>query len=283
KDFRIAVRILDEQLASSPLVRRIADASSGEVDIRVTGAIRAHARLPFIDWFSGRKALVSFQQYKRPLRIGWSVGHPHITAGTIGAFVQVDEDSGIHLLSCNHVLADCNQGRVDDPILQPGRMDHGEVPRDVIGRLSHVKMLSHSDPNLFDVALCRLSEDVPYEPRRLRDSAELTGIADQASVEVGQEVQKLGRTTGHTSGRVSAFGLLIPDVRLPDGSSIALDQQFEIEGSKGKFSQQGDSGALVYNGLLTGVGMLNCGDEVGYSFASPLSTVFSSMKLRLPG
>jgi hypothetical protein len=283
KGFRIAVRISQEQLSSSPLVQRITEISSGEVDIRVTGAIRAHIEWGPLEWLLGRKPRGPYQISKRPLQIGWSVGHPHTTAGTIGAFVHVDDDSGVHLLSCNHVLADCNRGKIGDSILQPGRLDRGKEPNDVIGSLSHVRRLTRSDPNLFDIALCRLSENMSCQPRRLGDSAELAGVASDPTAEVNKEVQKLGRTTGHTWGHISAFGLLIPEVLLPNGSSVAFDQQFEIEGRNGPFSDPGDSGALVYNEDNVGVGILNSGDEWGYGFASPLNTVFGSMKLRLAG
>jgi len=61
----------------------------------------------------------------RPTPGGVSIGHYQITAGTLGCPVY-DEASGARLiLSNNHVLANRNDGRIGDPILQPGRADGG--------------------------------------------------------------------------------------------------------------------------------------------------------------
>jgi hypothetical protein len=56
----------------------------------------------------------------RPLRIGGSVGHFKITAGTLGCFVRARIGDALHILTNNHVLADENRAKVGDAILQPG-------------------------------------------------------------------------------------------------------------------------------------------------------------------
>jgi hypothetical protein len=45
------------------------------------------------------------QQRHRPLKIGVSVGHVDVTAGTLGCFVREPEGEGTFILSNNHVLA----------------------------------------------------------------------------------------------------------------------------------------------------------------------------------
>src|SRR5213075_551885 len=49
---------------------------------------------------------------QRPAPMGFSIGHPLITAGTIGA--RVANSSGVFVLSNNHVLAASNDGHIGD-------------------------------------------------------------------------------------------------------------------------------------------------------------------------
>ncbi|MCD6344410.1 MAG: hypothetical protein J7M17_02225, partial [Anaerolineae bacterium] len=59
----------------------------------------------------------------RPAQPGISIGHYHITAGTLGLVVQRGAERFI--LSNNHVLAHCNAAQIGDPIWQPGPVDGG--------------------------------------------------------------------------------------------------------------------------------------------------------------
>jgi hypothetical protein len=272
-DYRLAVRIPYERLEHSPLVRRIRQAASDEVDVRVTGAIST--RPPQLSDGHG------FRARRRPVQIGYSVGHPQVTAGTIGCFVRTDEDSSLHLLSCNHVLADCGRGAVGDPILQPGRLDQGSEPDDAIGQLTYIEPLESTRPNTADVALCRVDDAfAPADPADLGTEGRLSGVA---GLPRGDElVDKLGRTTRHTRGRVSAFGMRVPDIDYGDGLWITLAEQIEIEGMERSFSDGGDSGSLVYlSDSKEGFAILNAGDEYGYSFASPLPLVLTDLNLTL--
>lgn len=61
----------------------------------------------------------------RPLVPGTSVAHKDVTAGTIGAFVEVDGQ--VMILSNNHVLANTNDSKLGDAVLQPGKYDGGKA------------------------------------------------------------------------------------------------------------------------------------------------------------
>ncbi len=66
---------------------------------------------------------------------GVSIGHYKVTAGTLGTMVK-DRATGDRLiLSNNHVLANGNEAQIGDAILQPGAIDGGEMPADVIAQL----------------------------------------------------------------------------------------------------------------------------------------------------
>src|SRR6266536_4296197 len=92
---------------------------------------------------------------QRPAPMGFSVGHPAITAGSIGARV-VDGSGNVYVLSNNHVLANSNDASIGDHELQPGAYDGGTDPADQIATLSAFKSIDFSGGNnTFDAAIAR--------------------------------------------------------------------------------------------------------------------------------
>ena len=81
---------------------------------------------------------------QRPAPPGFSVGHPSVTAGTIGARV-VDGSGVVYVLSNNHVLANSNNALIGDPTWQPGKYDGG-MAADQIGTLSAFKAIDFLRP-----------------------------------------------------------------------------------------------------------------------------------------
>ena len=79
------------------------------------------------------RAFVAEREKQRPVMPGISAGHWQITAGTIGAVVEVGGD--VMLLSNNHVFANENIANLGDPIIQPGDYDGGSIATDKIGDL----------------------------------------------------------------------------------------------------------------------------------------------------
>jgi len=70
----------------------------------------------------------------RPAPGGVSVGHEKISAGTLGCWVNYKGRKV--MLSNNHVLANSNDAKLGDVILQPGPHDGGSNPQDEIGYLT---------------------------------------------------------------------------------------------------------------------------------------------------
>ena len=62
-------------------------------------------------------------KYIRPAPGGVSIGHKDITAGTLGMLVQDKETGEILILSNNHILANSNDAKIGDRIMQPGPHD----------------------------------------------------------------------------------------------------------------------------------------------------------------
>src|SRR5690606_4246645 len=100
----------------------------------------------------------------RPVRPGYSVGHPKVTAGTIGAgCYDIAPLPGMperySVLSNNHVLATSDDAQIGDPVYQPGVFDGGG-PADAIGRLArYVPIRFDGTCNYVDAALA----EVPFD------------------------------------------------------------------------------------------------------------------------
>src|SRR2546427_653347 len=85
----------------------------------IAGLPQALDGVPVRVWVSGRiMAFSDPTQRQRPAPMGFSVGHPAITAGTIGARVRGAPGGGC-ILSHNHVLAPSNGARIRAPGYPP--------------------------------------------------------------------------------------------------------------------------------------------------------------------
>jgi hypothetical protein len=272
KGYRLAVRAQHPDLAKSSFVESIHARAKGEVDIRYIGRVTKLASR----WTRERH---------RPLAIGTSVGHFAITAGTLGCFVR-GKSGGTHLiLSNNHVLADENAGHKGDAILQPGSADGGKKAKDTIAKLERFVRLSRSRANLVDCAVALVDSGMDIESTRIRGIGTLKGVHGGAPDEVTR-VRKLGRTTGATSGRVTAFEL--DDVVIGyDLGDLRFNGQIEIAGSRAPFSRGGDSGSLILTPDLEAFGLLFAGSDTGgpgghgLTYANPIGQVLSELKVRV--
>jgi hypothetical protein len=273
-DFRLAVRIQRRGLETSAQLETIRRRARGEVDIRYIGRVGKQAQ----PWHRARK---------RPLIIGVSIGHHRITAGTLGAFVMVRRGGQVRVLSNNHVLADENRARAGDAIIQPGAFDGGKTSADRIGSLGTYVRLRKNRVNLVDAALASLDPGIDYEPTTLTGRGALAGVATDP-VDVGEVVEKLGRTTGRTRGRITAFELDNVVVAYDTGN-LRFDDQIEIEGAGAEaFSDGGDSGSLIFSAReLRAVALLFAGGDQGgrngkgLTYANPITQVLRSLKVEL--
>ena len=273
-DFRLAVRVQRRGLENGRQVEAIRRKARGEVDLRYVGHVVKHAK----PWEQARK---------RPLLMGLSLGHFRITAGTLGAFVRRRKGGEVRILSNNHVLADEGRAKPGDAILQPGAYDGGRNPRDRVGTLDSFVRLKKRGTNLVDVALAALDAKVSYDAASLSGVGTL-GMGPPPPLEEVDLVEKLGRTTGHTRGRVTAFEMDNLVVAYDQGN-LRFDGQVEIEGASTEpFSQGGDSGSLIFTSLgRDAVALLFAGGDQGGSngkgltFANPMSVVQEQLKVTL--
>ncbi|MDX1395853.1 MAG: hypothetical protein R3195_15830 [Gemmatimonadota bacterium] len=215
----------------------------------------------------------------RPAPNGVSLGHPAITAGTLGAIVT--KGGNWFILSNNHVLADENLAEIGDDAYQPGRFDDG-TENDDIGTLSAFVEIEFSltAANLVDAAIASVSPaDVTGETEPGSYGAPRTTTV-QATV--GQRVMKYGRTTGETKGRVQAVNATV-NVGYDSGVARFVGQ---IIIGGGGFSAGGDSGSLivVQNGsdARSPVGLLFAGGN-GITVANPIDDVLEAFGVTIVG
>ncbi len=247
--YALAVRYrYDGPLVARLVEQLVAEVGDREVDVRSIGVVRP-LTLP------GAARPDVLQGRCRPLVPGCSICHEADTAGTLGAVL--DRDGERFLLSNAHVLARGGLASPGDLVLQPGPADGGTA-QDRIGVLEWAVPFSSAGGNRVDAAIARPDAGIEVD---------LTG-APTATVPLdGDElVEKLGRTTGLTSGRVTAIE--VDDVVVDFGEGVGLlgfDGQVEVSGTgDGPFSRGGDSGSLVREaGGGRAVGLLFAGSERG--------------------
>lgn len=235
--------------------------------------------------------LVTGIQYKPRLtmKAGGSIGHFKITAGTLGGFVEDDEN--YYMMSNNHVFANSNQCFGGDPILQPGALDAGSNAPALVGHLAKWFPLSKTARDGVDVAVATFTDNVEFfNPWDYTGVGRIkkTHVTNRMSV---SRVIKRGRTTGVRRGTVSAFeldGVQIDYGTPSDPAIVTFDDQIEIIGSPPSrdFSAGGDSGSFIIDrdtmqvyALLYGGGPDASG--IDRTLAHFIPDVFKAMKVRL--
>lgn len=251
------------------------------------------------------RALQSRTERHRPAPGGVSIGHRDITAGTLGCLVNRNGD--LFILSNNHVLANSNDARRGDPILQPGAADGGQFPADHIADLEDFMLIRFSEPeppsecstaravvtslnaicrtigsqtrykavtlqvedNLVDAAIAR-----PLNPADLSDEIlEIGTIPGVGDAGLGTALKKSGRTTGLTTGEVVQTDVTV-DVDYGNGRTARFSDQLMA----GAMSQGGDSGSAVLDEDDRLVGLLFAGSD-NSTIVNRISHVLSALEI----
>ncbi len=189
--------------------------------------------------------------------------------GTLGCFVKgsSNRDDTIYALSNNHVMADTNRLPVGTEIVQP----HSNADRDVFAMLSDfvpIILPTPQDPvpghNRIDAAIAAVTDT------SLVSTGKILGIGNYNPVlkspVPGMEVTKSGRTTGVTTGIVSAIGVNNVQINYGEEQSpivAVFDGTVQIAGDgSAPFSMPGDSGsAIVEQSSGHPVALLFAGDD----------------------
>jgi len=239
-------------------------------------------------------------RFPRPVPIGVSTGNENsVSAGTIGC--RVTDGTNVYALSNNHVYADDNhEDNIGDNVLQPGRYDGGVVGPDNIGTLfNYVPIEFPDDPesdwefwpnNFVDAAIATIEtadfdEDGNTE-LAVGNATPSGGYGTPSSttvsiddVDVGLAVQKYGRTTGETYGVVTGINAALK-IGYSSGTARFVNQ-IVITGTRGKFSNAGDSGSLIVTQSDNNpVGLLFAGGA-NLTIANPIDAVLTAFEVTI--
>ncbi|MGY3619362.1 hypothetical protein [Bradyrhizobium sp. USDA 10063] len=196
-------------------------------------------------------------------------------AGTLGALVR-DQTEILYGLTNNHVSGACNFAAVGLPIIAPGVCDvaPNNLPPFTVGFHSRsLPIIPGSADNIsaadnLDAAIFRIGDEA--------NVSSFQGDSYDTPVSVlpffdGIEVEKVGRTTGHTRGRV--LGQIIGPSPIKFEAVIYgftglvfFEPLWMIVGQGALFSDNGDSGSLittVVNGQRFAVGIVVGGKHDG--------------------
>ncbi|WP_330923926.1 hypothetical protein [Candidatus Sororendozoicomonas aggregata] len=218
----------------------------------------------------------------RPAQGGFSCGHYRgTTTATIGtccydSLPSPSMPEKYYILSNNHVLADLNDARVGDSIVQPGPADGGVCPQDTIARLTRFipiefstdssKPLNYVDAAIAEGNLQDLNREM-YWGGHVKDL--------YTTPSIGDILQKCGRTTGFTTGRVIAINTTL-DVGYVGGKVARFTEQIVTT----RMSMTGDSGSLVVNTDEHAVGLM-CGSSNSVSVINNILYVQQLLQIRV--
>ena len=209
----------------------------------------------------------SFRERARPAMPGCGLGHTAATVGTFGGLVKRRGDDAVYILSNSHVLADVGFGQAGDSIVQPGSLDGGTAAGDALASLTDFVPFSFDDvgfDNLVDAAIARVRRRnwVVTQIREL-------GIAPAGAGRVvrrGMHVKKVGRTTGYTTGVIQdihfRMGLTYPRANGGQTQRVGFKDQVLCS----RYSDKGDSGAIVLNRSDRVIGLHFAGAAAGSVF-----------------
>jgi len=212
----------------------------------------------------------------RPAPPGVSIGHYRITAGTFGAVVYDQRTGEPFILSNNHVLANETNGRdgrarIGDRILQPGALDGGDKKNNVIGTLArYVNLKASPRTNVVDCALAKPRSMDLILPDIL-GIGEIQGVTLPA---LRMPVQKSGRTTGLTTGKIRALNVTV-DISYGAGKILRFEKQILTT----PMSEGGDSGSLVFDLKNQAVGLLFAGSSQT-TLLNPIEEVLALLNVR---
>jgi hypothetical protein len=216
------------------------------------------------------------QVYRNPFYSGVSIGNDReCAAGTFGCKV-VDANGVEYMLSNNHVLARQNSAALGERIDQPGRFEMANCAQtgQVASLSKFVKInIKRTASNVVDGAIARFSGAFG-QTSQVADQS-YTPTSTPVAATVGMQVQKVGRTTGHTFGTVNAVNVTML-VQYSRGVARFVNQ---IEITPGTFSAGGDSGSLIveYGGTAPNpVGLLFAGGT-NSTFANPIQSALTAL------
>lgn len=215
----------------------------------------------------------------RPAPGGVSIGHPEVTAGTLGAVVTDNVSGKRVILSNNHILA--NRDSVQNPrankgdeIWQPGRVDGGSST-DTIAKLERWIKWGATNPMTVDCAIAMPINDADI----INDVLGIGKINGIAQAVEGMIIRKSGRTTGLSSGTIVDAHMTVVV------AGFTWVDQIRFTGPAPQI-QGGDSGSAVVDNNNNLVGLVFAGPvnpPFIYGIANKMTNVANLLNIKEPG
>ncbi|MCP4327462.1 MAG: hypothetical protein GY791_03385 [Alphaproteobacteria bacterium] len=190
----------------------------------------------------------------RPVPGGCSIGpEASVSAGTLGGWACDNTDDSIVLLTNNHVISNLDTMPAARRVVQPGRLDGGVLPGDVIGELKRDITLT-TVANVAGAPLPAVTQvDAAVgtiEVERTDDVIAIgPAIYEVLAPAVGLNVQKRGRTTDlTTNGSITSVGGTFNVTYRSQTRLGRIANSFIVTSTDGNvFSDSGDSGSLIFD------------------------------------
>ncbi|MFS2112705.1 trypsin-like serine protease [Herbaspirillum frisingense] len=221
-------------------------------------------------------------------------------AGTLTCLLR-DGAGGLYGMSNNHVSGACNYAPTGLPIVAPGITDVAPQNPAPFTLGFHLRQLPMTlgDPTVVDTSL---NQDVAVfkiaDPARIssmqQDAYDTPSLA--APLVPGMEVEKVGRTTGHSRGRVinTITGPLAISYSAPQynfSGQAYFETMSVVHGLTDRFSDFGDSGSLVVHtdaaGIRYAVGIVVAGGDdssapgTKFSLIMPIQPILQRLGMSL--
>ncbi|MBS0558891.1 MAG: trypsin-like peptidase domain-containing protein [Proteobacteria bacterium] len=266
------------ELHESRLLPRILEGGGQRTEIDVEELEAPSVPAPHTHIRTPRPADAALVAPHRPIAGGSSLSHWDFPIGTAAIGVQ-DMIFGAHcVLSCNHVLARMNQGRIGDAALQPAPDDGGWYPGEAQGALLRfVPVHFDGTANQVDAAIAacwpgQVSNHV-HGIGAIRESA------PPWELQPGDTVRKVGRSTGLTEGKVVFVDAAVKANYAPlgfDDGLAAFTDQIVVDIP----AAYGDSGSLLLDSRNRAVGML-FGGTAHHTWFNPFTFIEHQLQVRL--
>jgi hypothetical protein len=225
---------------------------------------------------------------RRPVRPGTSIGFKipppkdnFVMAGTFGAVVSKGGKNFI--LSNNHVLAENGVVALGAAIFQPGLLDGGNEATDQVASLTKFIEIKPTGFNKVDCAMAEFLAATTVSPILMPRVGALAS-ANPVTATAGMLVEKTGRTTGYTKGKVFDIASDVNvDYEDKDGNTFTATfaDQMLIVGAPGMFSDRGDSGSLIVEqSSKQATGLLFAGSS-SHTIANHIADVLAALGVTL--
>jgi hypothetical protein len=242
--------------------------SENEIHVGVLQPVRVPFRDEAADDGAGRYEDFC-QPRKQTLHLGLSVSYLDGTAGSLGGFVETNDNQQA-VLSNAHVFG----SEDNDDLFHPGKRDAplGLAGKDAIAKLANWTTFSIKGSNYLDGAVGVLLEKyhnhfgnvipqgfpgggrtlrAPTVPGHIVAAKGLNAFKDfwrELNLTKDLVVAKLGRSTGYTTGYVNAFAVDDVIIEMDGVGNRRFDNLLEIRWKSldEPFARAGDSGSLVF-------------------------------------